>query len=299
MMTPRSLARTILALALMGTTGAWAGGDPQQGFTLKPVMLDAANGTGTTLGVDYAFKKNWSRVATYSGGPVDGPVFNNAGCGGYQFDNSKLVSDYYILTDCAAEIEVKGTLTGSAAKNPNKFIDLSAVYAWMHFNSTRAGTSSYSAGGQAKFETDQGFDNKQFTYGLRGTYTFMSPAPGLDFFGLKAGLARVDPSTDKARKAALGGAAMSPYSRAELDVFYKFGLPAGWKHLTDIELNYRHFQELGAPDAITQAGLQRQRMGLVRLNLDQNLFVQYSRGSQPFDTARARVVKIGLSYKIF
>lgn len=284
--------------------------DPNQGFKFKPVMIEAKGGTGTVLGLDYSFQKSWASASQDQAAARGGD--RGSVCGSYKegpIPAGKLIAESFSWTDCAAQVEAKGTLTADAAKNPNKFIDFSGSYAWSHWDMSRAALRMAAFGGQAKYETDQSFDDKQFVFGMTGWYSYhfgCSPAPSqapckpnLSFVSLKAGLARVNPSTDKARKAAIGSATMESYPRVEFEAFAKVLMPSNWKHLSDMELNYRHFQELSPPDVIRQAGLYRHRLGVIRFNLDNDLFLQYSRGSQPFDTKSERVVKIGLTYKVF
>ena len=195
-------------------------------------------------------------------------------------------------------------------------MDASGSYSWIYTRSSRAGTNMFALGGQAKYETDQSFENRQFVFGLRGTFTNLQGCgaagqvcESMNFLGVSLGLQRVNPSNDDARKTALAGASMDNYQRVEFDGFYKYYLPKAWRYVSDIEFNYRHFQELNPSDAIRQAGLHRNRLGLVRLNLgwggkgstavDPTMFVQYSRGSLPFDTKSERVVKVGLQFQVF
>lgn len=301
--------------------------DPTQGFKFKPVTLQVQNQDATVFGVDYEYKKSWSKImlfediqptASANAGGRSKTLFGSA-CGRFSEEQGPAIPRWVTFTDCAGDISLKGTLAADSKKNPNKLVDLSGSYSWMRINSDRASTRMVSLGGQTKFETDQSFDNKQFVFGLRGTYTLLagctpkqgegSCIPSLDFLGISAGVQRVNPAKDSARKVALKGASLNNYERLELDAFYKYNLPAEWNYLSDIEFNYRHFQELSAPDAVRNAGLERHRLGLVRINfglggkgplaVTPKMFVQYSRGSLPFDTASARVVKIGLTMQVF
>jgi hypothetical protein len=325
----RRLVATAVAAFLVagGAHAQGAGPDPLEGLKIKPVMLDAKGGTGTVFGIDYSYKKAWARIA-----PFDAVLAADKGaadrsktgivktlCGGYAEEQGKVIPSWVSFTDCAGEITAKGTLAADAARNPNKLIDTAASYAWSRTSSDRGSTRMFGLGGQTKFETDQSFDDKQLVYGLKGTFTHLAgcsvPAreascnPRLDFFGLSLGLQRVDPRADAAREEALGVAKPKGYRRIELDAFYKYNLPKEWRYLSDIELNYHHFQEPGAPDAVRRAGLDRHRLGLVRLNFGMGgqgnfavtpkMFVQYSRGSLPFDRKSERVVKIGLTFDVF
>lgn len=298
--------------------------DPNEGFKFEPLLLDAKGGTGNVFGLNFQYKKSWEKVAGFDKlaaekAPTRAADAKSRGlmsCGGYA-EEDRPVPTWVSFTDCAGELSAKGTATADAAKNPNKLVDFNGSYSWIYTSASRAGTNMFALGGQLKYETDQSFDNKQYVYGLRGTFTNLlgcataagMPCGNMNFLGISVGLQRVDPSKDSARKAALGGASMENYQRVEFEGFYKFYLPKEWRYVSDLEFNYRHFQELSPPDVIRQAGLYRNRLGLVRLNfgwggkgataVDPSMFVQYSRGSLPFDTKSERVVKVGLQFQVF
>ena len=290
-------------------------------------MLDARGGEGRVFALDVEFKRSWQKIAgfdTLVAGDAKAADERKSGllrsvCGGFREEEGKVIPGWVSFTDCAGEVQMRGTLAADADKNPNKLLDLNASYAWMRIWSDRPSTRMVSFGAQTKVETDQRFEDKQLVYGLRSTFTRLagctptaaapSCAPSLDFLGLSLGVQRVDPRGDDARRQVLGGAPLHGYPRVELEAFYKHNLPKTWRYLSDIEFNYRHFQELGAPVEVRQAGLDRHRLGLVRLNfglggqgafaVTPKMFIQYSRGSLPFDTASARVVKLGLSLDVF
>jgi hypothetical protein len=320
----------LLLIAACASNGAVAQekeADPTQGFKFKPHMLDAKGGTGSVLAVDFEYKKAWEKIAPLHEVLQAGKDtadkqktgMHRSICGGYSEESGKVIPSWVAFTDCSGEVSVKGTLAADAAKNPNKLIDFSGSYSRQHFRSDRASTLMFGIGGQAKYETDQSFDNKQFVFGLKGTFTHLAgctPAKGeascmpkLDFLGLSVGFQRVNPATDTARETALAGAPLENYQRWEFEGFYKYNLPNDWNYLSDVELNYRHFQELSAPAAVRTAGLDRHRLGLIRVNFalggkgalatTPKMFVQYSRGSLPFDTTKERAVKIGVVFEIF
>lgn len=264
----------------------------EDGLKVKPVALDAKGGSGTVLGIDYNYKKS-----VFSGGACLGS--SNAGQGEIDPNAPRCERGY--------QFDAAGTIVSSAEKNPNKLLDFSGSY--RHRIKHRALMQSY--GAQAKYETDQSFENKQFVAGgtATATYIFGLPSSGetnngpkfLDnsVVALDFGIARVNPATDKARKTALAGAPLDSYQRWDVEGYFNYLPPGDWKFVKTVEFNYRHFQELNPPAAVKQAGLQRHRLGIVRINLPEKFFVQYSKGSLPFDTKSERVVKFGLEYKIF
>lgn len=264
----------------------------EDGLKIKPVALDAKGGTGTVLGIEYNYKKS-----VFSGGACLGS--SDAGQEDFNPNAARCERGY--------QFDAAGTIVSSADKNPNKYLDFSGSYRYR----IKDGALMQSYGAQAKYETDQSFENKQFVAGgtVTGTYIFGVPESKrankdpqfLDnsVVALDFGIARVNPATDKARKTALAGAPLGSYQRWEVEGYFNYLPPGDWKFVKTVEFNYRHFQELNPPAAVKQASLQRHRLGIVRINLPDKFFVQYSKGSLPFDTKSDRVVKFGLEYKIF
>ena len=89
------------------------------------------------------------------------------------------------------------------------------------------------------------------------------------------------------------------YRRWDLEAIYHHNLKGsiGGLPLRSLEFQYRHFQELSPKAAIEAAGLDRHRLGTVRLNLGDDKFIAYSRGRLPFDKQSDRAVKIGVAFK--
>lgn len=256
------------------------------GLKIKPIALDAKGGTGTVLGIDYSFKKS---------------VFSKGPCLGSADAGQGEINPSAALCERGYQLDAAGTVVSLAERNPNKMLDFSGSYRYRikHL----ALMQSY--GAQAKYETDQSFDNKQFVFGAAATATYMFGLQGETGFldnseaALNIGFARVNPATDKTRKTALAGTPMDSYQRWETEGYFNY-LPQGdWGFVRNVEFNYRHFQELSPPAAVKQSGLQRHRLGIIRVNLPDKFFIQYSRGSLPFDTKSERVVKFGWEYKLF
>lgn len=246
--------------------------DPTQGLQFRPLLLEADGDQGPTLGIGYEFVKSFAKVT-----------------GSGDIDEEDINPDA-VRTELAAALSAKGTIAASKERNPNKFLDFSASYSYIR----KAGPSLLSAGAKAKFETDQGFDAKQYVYGVTAGSTYLFE--NMSFLGLTFGLGRVNPSSDSQRKT-LTGTSLDPYQRVEFEGYYKIYAPNDWKYVSDVEFNYRHFQELNPDAAVRDAGLDRTRLGLIRINLTDNLFLQYSKGKLPFDVESARVIKIGWTYK--
>lgn len=243
-------------------------------FSIKPVLLDVKDSAGTVIGLDYSYVKTFSKAVK----------FGDKG--------SAEIETAIPLTEWAGQVSAKGTVASQSDKNPNKFLDFNGSYQYMSYQKPLF----YAYGAKAKYETDQPFNNKQFVFGLTGTAAYFMP--NTSFIGVDLGLQRINPSTDTARKKALGGASLDNYQRLEAEFYAHFLIPGDIKSLSDVEVSYRHFQELSPSDAVRNAGLNRNRLGQIRLNFTNSMFVAYSKGSLPFDTQSSRTVKIGWSYKL-
>lgn len=243
--------------------------------TFKPVVIDRADRAGTTLGIDYHLdylKPLGGRGRTSQGSPVVAAGEENT-----------------VITEGELAARLRGTVTASKEKNPHKLIDLEG--AWRYVISTTP--AWYRLGANLTFETDQSFANKQLAYGLSAAASKVSILKPGDAGSVLLHMARVDPRQDVARKTAEGS--LHGFPRWNLEASYSLNL--SHPKLRSIDFNYRHYQELSPSRAIRAAGLDRNRLGLVRLNLDQDFFLQYSRGSLPFDQRSVRAVKIGWTAK--
>jgi hypothetical protein len=143
------------------------------------------------------------------------------------------------------------------------------------------------------YETDQGFDHKQHMFGVSGSMSKVQIVVPGDAGSLLLNYGSVKPTVDDERKAALGGGSLNSYRRWNLEASYSY--PINREKIRSVHFDYRHYKEMSPPAAVKAAGLDRHRLGLVRLDLDQGFFLQYSRGSLPFDVRSVRAVKIGWS----
>ena len=147
-----------------------------------------------------------------------------------------------------------------------------------------------------KYETDQGFDNKQFVYGLTGVLAKMGGIfPANDFGLVQIGYGRVTPKDDAQRKKALGTTPLTHFNRWEADLYYRHQLSGA---LRGIEFQYRYFHEADAPASVKAAKIDRFRLGMIRVNLKEDRFIAFSSGSLPFDRKKDRAVTIGWTYKL-
>jgi hypothetical protein len=276
-----SLLATAAAAQSAGSTTSWscgAGDKPEATLRicLRPVAIDRTDQPGATLGLGYR---------------ID--YLKSLGGGGQTSKGEPVVSDKdadVVLRDGQLAARLRGTFTATRQKNPHKLIDLTG--SWQYAISTRP--ARYYVGADLAFETDQSFENKQFALGLTGAVTKGGIVHASDAGTVILSLARVDPRDVTAREEVEGS--LRAFNRWNLEASYSVGV--SHRMLRSIDFDYRHYQELSPSRAIRAAGLDRNRQGLVRLNLDRDFFVQYSRGSLPFDQRAVRAVTMGWSMKL-
>lgn len=256
---------------------------PSDGFAFKPVLLDTNTSTGSTLGLDYSYK--WKKVF---GGmhKAKGPD-EQSGPPGVLTPQEV---DKTVVSGGVIDLLARGTLANSDAKTSNKMLDFSVTGSF-----ARDSENGYSSlGGLLTFETDQGGDNKQTMYGLSASYTKADVFAKGAYLTLQLGYGTVDPTADVQRKKLLGS--LTTYQRGNLELSYNY--PVHGTQIKGWEFNYRLYQESSAPPAIKAAGLNESQLWLVRANLPQDFFLEYSSGSLPFDQQSVRAVKIGWSIKV-
>lgn len=244
-------------------------------FCFNPTILDAKNGAGGTVGIEYSFKgellsKNFSSQDT--GNSIDADA---------------------TLGSAVIDYSGSGTVAASKERNPKNFLEF-LLDAKGKYSVPRLGTLL--GGLFTKYETDQSFDNRQAVYGLGATYGKFAAFGANDFIAVDANYGRVDPKEDAERKAALGTDTLDPYYRWNLEFLYMY--PLKWKAVSTIELNYRYFRENGAPEAIKAANLDKFQLGSIRIGLQNDLFIAYSAGKLPFDRKNDNIFQIGFSYKL-
>lgn len=278
--------KRIAAACLLCCTAAGAQTAPpdtaphwKQRFTLKPVIYDtAAAGQGMSLGLDYDF------VGEYSRRPLPRTSVGNEEFTVEDFENTR-------LSYAAGQVTARGSVAGSKAKNPNKLVDFraDALYVW----DVAAFTGQLSAVG--KFETDQSMDDRQYMYGVAAAATKRRLLGQGDIGTVMLSFGSINPTQDAERKRLLG--VLENYRRWEGEATYSVGIARN-EWMRSLDLGLRVFKETNSPGAIAAAGLDRHRWGVVRLNLKNDLFLQYSRGSLPFDKSSERAIKAGWSLKL-
>lgn len=251
----------------------------KQRFTLKPVVYDtAAAGQGMSLGLDYDF------VGEYSRRPLPRTSVGNEEFTVEDFANTR-------LSYAAGQVTARGSIAGSKAKSPNKLVDFrgDALYVW----DVASFTGQISAVG--KFETDQSMDDRQYMYGVAASASKRGLLGQGDIGSVIITFGSVNPTQDAERKRLLG--VLENYRRWEGEATYSVGI-AHNEWMRSLDLGLRVFKETNPPGAVAAEGLDRHRWGVVRLNLKNDLFLQYSGGSLPFDKSNERAIRAGWSMKL-
>jgi hypothetical protein len=177
---------------------------------------------------------------------------------------------------------------------------------------------------QVAYESDQSFDQRQLVYGGRlgldvkawnpssalaklnvldwpfALLRYMTAADatirprGSALPTVLVSLDRVDPAEDSVR-ARLNAA----------DAYPRVALEAGFRTLAGrvasgdlfAEANVRYYQELGADDAVKQAGIDDFMVFVVALTGPGGTYVSYSTGELPFDRGSDKVYELGFRYR--
>jgi hypothetical protein len=255
--------------------------DPQTGIQLRPALLDTSDGSGSTLGLEFEVHET----------PLSGKV-NEIPVGDSIGDT--------IVGKAELKFDATGTVTADAKRNPKDLLDaaLNGNYVL-----TTNSCGAFKVGGFGKYEADQSFDNRQFVYGVRGTYVKLGLLAGVagDWVALKVSRGQVDPKADKDRQTALGTTELAKYYRNDLELVYHLNVRwAITSELTveSLELDYAYFLESSPPSQVEAAGLDRHHLATARVNFAKNLYVAYGKGTLPFDQQSSTIFEIGLHYKL-
>jgi len=249
------------------------------------VVLDKEESDSLSLGLDYEAK--WRK----SFGPVavdpNNPATPRMGVPGMlDGENQIIVGGYY-------DLSARGTLASSSAKTSNKMLDFSGQLGG-EFDTQFA---YFSAGGILTHEVDQSGENKQTLYGINLSMTkvFLTSRPSI-FQGsgltLQLGYGKVNPGKDVEREKILGK--LDNYNRWNSELSYTMRLPSS--RVTGLVLSYRTYQEVSAPSAVRQAGMDSHHLWYAKFYFNikgERVFVAYSDGSLPFDQKDTRAIKVG------
>lgn len=244
-------------------------------FSFKPVVIDSSEASGAAFGVDYDFKVK-KQFATSRGTSAGSPIITPE-----DVDKPEHAGQF--------DFRLRGTLASAKEKNPNKLVDLASKVVYTYDTNF----AYFKGGGVFAYETDQGFDHKQHVLGVSGSMSKVQIVVPGDAGSLLLNYGSVKPTADTERKTALANGSLDSYRRWNLEASYSY--PINRERIRSVHFDYRHYQEMSPPTAVKTAGLDRHRLGLVRVDLDQGFFLQYSRGSLPFDVRSVSAVKIGWS----
>ena len=195
----KKLTTILSAFVLMApnlASSAEAESNSKSSFEFNPVVIDSKNGTGATVGVEYKFKGN---LLTKEFDSKDT---------GSALDPSATIGSAVI------GYSGNGTVAASKDRNPKNFLEFQ-LDAKLRYSGSGKGTVL--GGFFTKHETNQSFTDKQFVYGLGGTYGKYMVFGENDFVAFDANYGRVDPKGDTLRKSALGSAPIDPYYRSRSD----------------------------------------------------------------------------------
>lgn len=273
----KTLIPVLTALALMAfsvATRAETDTKNKSSFEFNPTVIDSKNGTGSTVGVEYKFKGDLLSVS-FDSKDTESEINPNATIGSAVIGYSG-----------------SGTIAASKDRNPKNFLEFQ-LDAKLRYSASGKGTVL--GGFFSKYETNQSFTNKQFVYGLGGTYGKYTVFGQNDFVAFDANYGRVDPKDDVERKTALSTVQLDPYYRWNLEFLYM--TPIQSDMVKAVEFNYRYFQERNAPAAIKSATLDKHQLATIRVGLKNDLFLAYSAGKLPFDKKNDQIIQLGFSYK--
>lgn len=268
-----------LALAT-AAVGARAAEEPKQhSLELAPIVIDSQDGTGSTIGLQFALSGDLLPAAKpAAAAPSDT----------FEEPEKVLIKQYNL------HYEAKGVVTADSERNPLNYID--AIVDARILRNSPSGT--FIGGAFLRYETDQSMDNRQSEYGVRGTYTRLHTVRENDTLGIDLKFGQVDPKEDELRQAALGTASLDTFYRWDAEFLYMLPISSDGT-VRDFEFNYRYYLENSAPAAIKAADLDTHRMATFRLGLKGGLFIAYSTGTLPFDRESDRIYAIGFSYQLY
>jgi hypothetical protein len=279
-----SLACLAIAMGSQGARAQDAEADPRDKLEISPVILEAQDGQGSTIGLDFSLRGK-KVLRQFDSNPPETGTLEGA--------------EDVVLGDVRLTFDLSGTATADEERNPKDFLNAALD---LQFSRSAPKWGGASGGAFFKYETDQSFDNEQSVYGLRVTYGKRHALRRNDFIALDLNRGQVDPATDKARGTVLGTTNLEKYYRTQAELLYMFPLkeviPILGNAVEGFEFNYRYFRESDAPAALKAAGLNSFFLRTFRLKLAKQLFVAYSNGKLPFDLKDDDFFELGLSYKL-
>ena len=105
----------------------------------------------------------------------------------------------------------------------------------------------------------------------------------------------VIPLNDTIRKDLIGNS--NPYPRIKFETSFRTFIARIKKENIFFNANYRYYQEINAPEAITKAKLGVHSYFVMALQTTSGFYVSYAKGKLPFDAKSDEVYSIGFNYK--
>lgn len=264
----------------------YAVADDATSFTLAPVALDSKEGGGSSIGIKYELANAFRFGSSETGkeGNTGSEPLNPA-------------QDLAVLYGRSGFLKygADGTWTVDKADNPASTAQAKIVAGYGSFQEQ----ASLDLGGFVGLEGDQDYENRNTLYGveLGGHYSFTEDASTYATFVLDYG--QVDASADEERMALTGDDA---YDRLSGELQLSYGLQklgTARASLISLQLNYRYYQELDAPDIIRDNDQDRYALATFLLRFHKGLYLAYSSGTLPFDKRNDKIFEIGFSQNIF
>jgi len=255
-------------------------------FTLAPVALDSKEGGGSSIGIKYEIAGAFRFGSSKAG--------NEDNAGSEPLDPAQELSGLYGRSGFL-KYGVDGTWTVDKEDNPASTAQAKIIAGYGSFQEK----ASLDLGGFVGLEGDQDYENRNTLYGveLGGYYGFAEDASTYATFFLDYG--QVDASGDEERMALTGD---DTYDRFSGELKLSYGLQklgTARTSLISLQLNYRYYQELDAPDIIRDNDQDRYALATFLLRFHKGLYLAYSSGTLPFDKQNDKIFSIGFSQNIF
>lgn len=264
-------------------------------YTFKPVFLDGSDNEPAVLGIRYSAKEKWVICEREPQGVNGDP--------GDRFNNGNgAVVDQTTEKNCFIETRLEGLWTNDKKLNPESFskVNLDIGYeVLVPDDVSKEGSQERDLefGLQLALEGDQNYDNRQTVAALQAGATFGDSTK--KFIAMIASYGEVDASEDDIRKAITDEEVFNRIS-VEIHTQIPLNLRKGRKYSPKaISINYRYYGEVDPPDSVEAVGQDEFQWGVVRLKFENGIYLAYSKGKLPFDTASDSALEVGFSHNLF
>ncbi len=309
---------------------------------LKLKVFDSGDeDESASLGFSYSYAKNYQigsdkKFVKYSGFDISIKAIGNVA-----FDNDFNPKDfldtkcniYYFSSRGGVKSRIDDPGTFDRLDNLNieltkmKFAEFKESSQWREYKDiiSKHLTDQYffDVGIDAGMESDQSFDSKQYTFGLKtglvsrgwsknsilGRLNVLDYIPafirqysavddawqprGSSFPSFLFGIDRVAPEGDDPRNEAGDD---TTFSRFKLETSFKTQLTVWNNEPVYLESNFRFYREFNASQQVKAAELDNFTYFSTALRLPKNLFVSYSTGKLPLNESNDKVYEAGFSY---